>query len=179
MKSNDEFIAGIYEKAAVYTEEKETKVINVNFAAKALRTAAMVVLCLGLAGVGVMTLDGKNGQIQEENYGITLTAETEEQGMAMAGAAQLRIGPEAEFVTFTGVVKEVSAEDNRIWLTLLFDEDAPMWVEGSEVCIRWDMLEPISEEITAGVTLKAYGALSEYNGYAELVLTDCLNLEMK
>jgi len=35
MKSNEEFIAGIYEKAASYTEEKETKIIRVNFAARA------------------------------------------------------------------------------------------------------------------------------------------------
>ena len=61
MKSNEEFIAGIYEKAAVYKEENKTKIIRVDFAAKAARIAAMVVLCLGLAGVGTMTLGRQRG----------------------------------------------------------------------------------------------------------------------
>ena len=50
MKSNEEFIAGIYEKAAAYTEEKETKIIQVNWTARATRIAAMLVVCIGLAG---------------------------------------------------------------------------------------------------------------------------------
>jgi len=194
MKSNEEFIAGIYEKAAVYTEEKETKIVKVNFAARALKTAAMVVLCLGLAGVGVMTLEKNNAQVPdkipapaEENYSIALSSEVgEEQGEAPYGVAQFRMIPVAETVTFTGVVESIDTAENRIWLELVFDETAPMWAEGSVVCIRWDMLEPISEEITAGVTLTATGVLSMYeneasvhNGCAELVLTDAANLEMK
>ena len=194
MKSNEEFIAGIYEKAAVYTEEKETKIVKVNFAARALKTAAMVVLCLGLAGVGAMTLDrtgSNNGEgipeAASENYGIALTSELgEESGEAVGGAAQLRVGPVTETVTFTGVVESIDAAENRIWLKLIFDESAPDYAEGSVVCIRWDMLEPISEKITVGTTLIATGALSRYeneasgqNGCAELVLTDVANLEIK
>ena len=34
MKSNEEFIAGIYEKAAAYTEEKETKILDVLYKGK-------------------------------------------------------------------------------------------------------------------------------------------------
>ena len=40
MKSNEEFIAGIYEKAAAYTEE--TKVVKVNFAARAAKIATKI-----------------------------------------------------------------------------------------------------------------------------------------
>ena len=192
MKSNEEFIAGIYEKAAAYTEEKETKIIPVHRvrAAKAARVAAMLVLCLGLAGIGTLTL-GKNGSGNPdntpgqtgENYGIALTSET---GEDLGGTAQLRIGPVAETVTFTGVVERVDAEENRIWLTLVFDKTAPEQTENSVVCIKWDVLEPLSETIAAGVGLTATGALSvyeneasEYNGCAELVLTDIENLEIE
>ena len=182
MKSNEEFIAGIYEKAAVYKEEKQTNAIKVNFAAKAARIAAMVVLCIGLAGVGVMTLDRNNGQMPDkvpspdENYGIALSSET---GDELAGASQFRVGPVLETVTFTGVVTGIETEENRIWLSLVFDENAPEETTGSVVCIKWDMLEGISSDISVGTALTATGALSEYNGYAELVLTDAANLEIK
>ena len=43
MKSNEEFIAGIYEKAASYTEEKETKIVKVNWSSRATKIAAMAV----------------------------------------------------------------------------------------------------------------------------------------
>ena len=190
MKSNEEFIAGIYEKAAVYTEEKETKVIKVNWTAKVTRIAAMAAVCIGLAGVGSLVLGNGNNrgpsevpQPGSENYGIALTSEL---GEDAGGVAQLRIGPVAETVTFTGIVERIDTEENRIWLQLVFDESAPEHTVGSVVCIRWDMLEPISEEITVGTTLTATGALSqygneasEYNGCAELVLTDMANFEIK
>lgn len=190
MKSNEEFIAGIYEKAAAYTEEKETKVIKVNFAARAAKIAAMVVLCVGLTGVGVLTLGRNSGDNQnttpaqvDENYGIALTSET---GDELSGAAQFRMMPVAETVTFTGVVEEIDAEENRIWLRLKFDETAPDNAEGSVVCIKWDMLEKISEKIAVGTEITATGALSQYeneasehNGCAELVLTDMENFEIR
>ncbi len=184
MKSNEEFIAGIYEKAAAYTEEKDTKIVKVNFAARAVKIAAMVVLCVGLAGVGMLTLD-RNGVPEQagEDYGIALTSET---GEDMGSAAQFRMGPVVEYVTFTGVVETVDMTENRIWLRLIFDETAPDYTEGSMVCIRWDMLEKISEEIKAGTELTATGVLSvydngasEHNGCAELILTDLTNLELR
>ena len=199
MKSNEEFIAGIYEKAAAYTEENETKIVKVSRrnmsrpTAGYVRIAAMVVLCVGLAGVGILTL-GKDSQNQTgipeqaaENYGIALTSEL---GGAAAetgdGVAQFRLGPVIETVTFNGVVEHIDTEENRIWLKLLFDESAPVSTEGSIVCIRWDILEEISEEIVVGTTLTATGVLavyeneaSEYNGCAELVLTDVENFEIK
>ena len=194
MKSNEEFIAGIYEKAAAYTEEKETKVITVNRVAKVTRIAAMVAVCLGLAGVGSLVLGNGNSNIPgevpapgNENYGIALTSERgEDLGEAVDGATQFRIGPVIETVTFTGVVERIATEENRIWLKLMFDEAAPSYTEGSVVCIRWDMLEPISEEVTIGTILTATGVLSRYeneasehNGCAELVLTDKTNFEIK
>lgn len=194
MKSNEEFIAGIYEKAAVYTEEKETNIVKVNWVAKATRIAAMVAVCIGLAGVATMTFDktGSNPvestpEIASEDYGIALTAELgAESGEATGGAAQLRMGPVVEIVTFTGKVEQIDTKENVIWMQLLFDENAPDYAEESVVCIRWDLLEPISEKITVGTTLTATGALSVYeneeseqNGSAVLVLTDMANLKIK
>lgn len=194
MKSNEEFIAGIYEKAATYTEEKETKIVKVNWVARATRIAAMAAVCIGLAGVGALVLGGNNSQnstgIPEqtgEDYGIALTSELgEESGEAANGAAQFRIGPVAETATFTGVVESVDVSENYIWLTLIFDETAPAYTEGSVVCIKWDMLEPISEEVVVGATLTVTGSLSKYekeasryHGCAMIVLTDLENIEIK
>ncbi len=190
MKSNEEFIAGIYEKAATYTEEKETKIIKVNWVAKATRIAAMAAVCIGLAGVGMITL-GKNGTSNrtenpeqfEENYGIALTSEN---GDGLDGAAQIRVGPVMATVTFTGVVEEVEEEESCIWIRLIFDESAPEQVEGSMVRIKWDLLEKIGEKIVVGDTITVTGALSQYvneasanNGCAELILTDLTNLEIR
>ena len=174
MKSNEEFIAGIYEKAAVYTEEKETRVVKVNWVAKATRIAAMAAVCIGLAGIGSLVLGKGNNvpsqvpQPGNENYGIALSSET---GDDLGGAAQLRIGPEAETVTITGGVESVDAAEKRITVKVLADE--------SVITIKWDLLEPISEAVTAGVQLSVTGILSEYNGCTELVLTDIANFEIK
>ncbi len=174
MKSNEEFIAGIYEKAAVYTEEKETRVVKVNWVAKATRIAAMAAVCIGLAGVSSLVLGKGNNvpsqvpQPGNENYGIALSSET---GDDLGGAAQLRIGPEAETVTIDGVVESVDFEEKRVTIKLLSED--------SVITIKWDMMEPISEEVIPGVQLSVTGTLSEYNGYTELVLTDIANLEIK
>lgn len=194
MKSNEEFIAGIYEKAAVYTEEKEVKIGKMNWVVKATRIAAMAAVCIGLAGVGTLVFGNGNNLIPKEtpapadgNSGIALTSEFgEDEGEAANGAAQFRIGPTTETVTFTGVVEEIDEEESRIWIRLVFDETAPLWAEGSMVCIKWDMLEQINEEIAIGMKLTATGVLSQYaneasehNGCAELVLTDLANLEIR
>ena len=174
MKSNEEFIAGIYEKAAVYTEEKETKIVKANWVAKATRIAAMAAVCIGLAGIGSLVLGKGNNvpsqvpQPGNEDYGIALTSET---GDGMEGAMQFRIGPEAETVTITGVVESVDFEEKRVTIKLLSED--------SVITIKWDMMEPISEEVIPGVQLSVTGILSEYNGCTELVLTDIANLEIK
>ena len=195
MKSNEEFIAGIYEKAAVYTEEKEAKIIRTNWTAKAARIAAMAAVCLGLTGIGSLvfgtgneTVPGRVPAPVTEDYGIALTSEISDMGNEeMTGsAAMLRVGPVAETVTFHGVVTSIDKTENRIWLTLGFDEAAQEDTAESEVCIKWDLLEPISEEISIGTALSATGVLSMYinevserDGCAELVLTDMANLEIK
>lgn len=174
MKSNEEFIAGIYEKAAVYTEEKETKIIRTAWVAKATRIAAMAAVCLGLTGIGSLVLGNGNNtpsqvpQPDNENYGIALSSET---GDDTEGAMQLRVGPVAETVTVTGVVECVDAEEKRIRVKLYAEEDI--------VYIRWDMTEPVSEKIIAGVEISATGVLVENNGDTELVLTDIANYEIK
>ncbi len=191
MKSNEEFIAGIYEKAAVYTEENKAESYEAasrkRSLAKITRIAAMAAVCIGLAGVSTLVF-GKSGNSDgtteqaAENYGIALTAEQGEE--AGSAVMQFRMTPVAETVTFTGVVESVDTEERRVWLRLEFDETAPADYEtGSMVCIRWDMLEEISPELKVGVRIQATGALSmyekegsEYNGCAELVLTDTASL---
>ena len=174
MKSNEEFIADIYEKAAVYTEEKETKVIHTVWVAKATRIAAMAAVCIGLTGIGSLVLGNGNnvpGRVPQpgnEDYGIALSSET---GDDEDGTMQLRVGPEAENVTFTGVVESVDTKEKRITVKLLSDE--------SIVTIKWDMMEPVSEEIVAGAEISVTGVLSEHNGYPELVLTDVTGIEIK
>jgi len=118
-----------------------------------------------------------------EEYGIAMLSEN---GEELSGAAQFRMMPVAETVTFTGVVEEISAEEKRIFLRLEFDETAPENTEGSIVCIKWDLTEKIGEEIADGTRLTATGALSmyenedsEHNGCADLVLTDMANLEIR
>ena len=190
MKSNEEFIAGIYEKAAVYTEDKETKIVKSNWVARATKIAAMAAVCIGLAGVGTLVFGKGSGSVPkdtpapaDDNYGIALTSEN---GDDLGGTAQFRIGPTLETVTFTGIVEAIDAEENRIWLKLEFDETAPEYTEGSMVCIKWDMLEKIREDIVIGTKLTASGVLSvyeneasDYNGCAELLLTDIANLEIR
>ncbi len=190
MKSNEEFIAGIYEKAALYTEEKESKTAGTGWVAKATRIAAMAAVCIGLAGAGALVLGRAGGQNLSstpeqtgENYGIALSSEM---GDNQGNTAHFRSGPTAEFVTFTGVVEAVDAEEQRIWMQLLFDETAPEEAKGSMVCIKWDMLEQIGEEIKVGTELTATGVLSiyeneasEYHGCAELILTDKENFEIR
>ena len=158
--------------------------------AKMTRIAALVAVCIGLAGVGTMVLGREAGEQPGEvpnpameNYGIALTSELD--GGA-EGAIQFRRTPVAETGTFHGVVTEIDTDEKRIWLQLFFEEAAPVSTEGSLVCIRWDMLEHISEEITIGTELTASGILSmyenadsEFYGCAELVLTDKANLEIR
>ena len=190
MKSNEEFIAGIYEKAAVYKEESTVtseEAARKKRLTRVTKIAAMVAVCVGLAGVSAMTFGkGRNqtddmGQTTQE-YGIALTSEQSEE---MDGAKrQFRMIPVAETATFTGVVESVDLEEKRIWLKLEFEEDAPKeYEEGSMVCIYWDLSENIRPEVVPGVRLRVTGALSVYEneaskqyGCAELVLTDIKNL---
>lgn len=172
MKSNEEFIAGIYEKATTYTEEKETKSIKVPSAVRMVRVAAMVVLCIGLLGVGTLTLRRNNAEedSKEDQPGVAITAlQAEEPGI---GIAQFRIEPLKETAAFTGVVERIDTEANCIWIKA---DDA----EKSVICVKWDILEPINEEIVIGTKLTATGILIKDGDTTKLVLTDLGNLEIK
>lgn len=187
MKSNEEFIAGIYEKAAAYTEKEKESRKN-DWKTGLLRTAAAVIVCAGLVGASAWTL-GRNANVPEQTSEVT----GEDSGIALLsvpnepdGAVQHRIGSVTETVTFTGVVERIDTVEKRIWLKLVFEETAPESTENSIVCIKWDMLENISEEISVGAELTATGTLSQYrnseaayDGCAELVLTDMENLTIR
>ena len=47
------------------------------------------------------------------------------------------------------------------------------------VIVKWDILEPVSEEITEGTEITVTGVVSGDDGNVELVLTDLTNLEIK
>lgn len=188
MKSNEEFIAGIYEKAAAYTEEeKESR--KIDWRTGFLRTAAAVVLCAGLVGVGTWTLGRTENtpktisEFSDENAGIALLSEQNEE---TDDTAQHRMGPVTETVTFTGIVENIDTVEKRIWIQLVSEDATSENAENSMVCIKWDMLETIRDEISVGTELTATGILSQYrntgssyDGCAELVLTDIESLTIR
>lgn len=182
MKSKEEFIAGIYEKAATYTEEKENNVIKINWVARATRIAAMATVCIGLAGVGSLVLGNgnrqgqPNRQTENADAGIALTAETGEHAET---ATPLRIGPSKETATFSGVVTNVSAEEKLIWMELVFDASLPNQVEGTRVCVQWDFLEPVAKEIVVGAKLTVSGAVSQDGDTVKLVLSEKESFNVK
>ena len=98
MKSNEEFIAGIYEKAAVYKEEKQENIIKVNSSYRAMKMVAMLAVCVGLVSLANIVLHQENKQTEE--YGISLLSEKEEQ-IGEVGVAFHRSGPAQEFATFS------------------------------------------------------------------------------
>ena len=159
MKSNEEFIAGIYEKAASYTEEKETKIIRVDFAARAMKIAAMFVVCLGLAGVGVMSLGG-NGQMPEGgNGGISLLSENGEP----FEIPEPRILPELSYLD--GEVEQINTENNVVFLRLRnMAEEATPASERALVVVRFDEGVNVIDKICTGMQIKVGGATFE-NGY--------------
>lgn len=180
MKSNEEFIAGIYEKAAFYTEEKSRNVNRLYHFTKEIRTAAMIALCLGLAGAGTL-LHSRQEQsttlpVQSEDYGIALLAEDVSQEAEAGYQSRRMIEPEK--VTYTGKVKTIDTKEKRIWIALETGET-------DMLCIKWELQEEISEDIRNGVKLTVTGQPSLYenetsvhNGCIELVLTDSDDLWM-
>lgn len=181
MKSNEEFIAGIYEKAAVYTEVKKKKAGRWYQTARGVQMAAMAVLCISLAGAGTL-LYGRWGQDevlhqQTQEDGIALLSETMPD-QADAGYQSRRM-TEPEWVTYTGKVMEIDTEEKRIWM--MSDTE-----DGDILCIKWDSQEEICEEIKKGVRLTVTGLLSLYenetsvhNGCRELILTDTADVWIK
>lgn len=172
MKSNEEFIAGIYEKAASYTEEKETKIIRVNFAARAMKVAAMFAVCLGLAGVGVMTLGNSGKTPQNGNDGIALLSE----GEMPFSVPEPRALPGLSYLD--GEVEEIDAEHGIVFLRLrdMNQEERPE-AECALVVVRFAEGVDIIENLGIGMQVKAGGATleegyqTENGGYMVLLVT--------
>ena len=157
MKSNEEFIAGIYEKAASYTEEKETKIIRVNFVAKATKIAAMFAVCLGLAGVGMMTLGGQGKTPQGGNDGIALLSEDREQTPDQI--PEPRILPELSYLD--GEVEEMDAEHGIVIIRLRDMTKEESYVEERALAtVCFDLKEGQTElfdKLNIGMQIKVGG----------------------
>ena len=189
MKSNEEFIAGIYEKAAYYTEEKEREIIKVNLASRAVKMAAMFAVCIGLTGFGVAMLSGEingngNSAFPGEEHGIALLSDDGSTGEAYAGPAAYRTGPVAEWAEITGTIESVDVTKGVVWIELLFSEDsqgnAP---ETTYVVVQWNVLEEMPADLYVGNRVVVTGAAgvyedaeSERNGAAKVILSDVANL---
>lgn len=174
MKSNEEFIAGIYEKAASYTEEKETKIIRVNFAARAMKVAAMFAVCLGLAGAGVMTLGnvGRGQNPNGANDGIALSSEDE----TPFQIPEPRLIPELSYAD--GEVESVDTEHGVVFLRLrdMNKEETPA-EERALIAVRFAEGVDIIGNLSIGMQVKAGGATfeegyqTENGGYTVLLVT--------
>ena len=166
MKSNEEFIAGIYEKAAVYTEEKETKIRKVPVVSRGMQIVAMFAVCLCLAGAGGLIFDntGNEGSIPEnqgENYGISLlSSEGEGDGIPMAQGRTMDGTIHPELTTVWGTVEKIDHEACILWLRLGYSEDAGMDQIPAEervlIPVKWEFGR-LPSEIEAGAKLQVGG----------------------
>ncbi len=159
MKSNEEFIAGIYEKAAVYTEEKQENIIKVNSSYRAMKMVAMLAVCVGLVGAANVVLNSdRTTKNMEDEYGIALLSETGEQ-IVEPGTAFHRMGPAQEYATLKGTVESIEENEKLIWLKLEFTEGIQ---DEAMVAVRFDILEEIDTEICVGKKLMVSGVLGTY-----------------
>lgn len=120
MKSKEEFIAGIYEKAAAYTEEKQHKVITLNVAGKVSGIAAAFAVCLCLAGAGSSMLHS-NHPAEQGNIGMSRMAGEENNGIAIhSGDMEFPadVSPVTREVCLKGTVKEFVEEEQTVLLLL-------------------------------------------------------------
>ena len=178
MKSNEEFIAGIYKKVAVYTEEKENIIKKVSVSYRVMKMVAMLVVCVGLVSIANVVLHQDNQQTTED-YGIALLSETKEQG-AELGVAFHRLGPAQEYATFKGIVESIEEQEKIVWIKLEFTEEMQ---DEALVAIRFDILEEIDTEICVGKKLIVSGVLGTYEnaeskrfGFTQLTINDLANI---
>lgn len=188
MKSKEEFIAGIYEKAANYAEEeKKTKAYAWKTAA--LRIAAAAVVCVSLAGISVAALWHGNGvKPPKGDDGIALLSETSGENGQPLDSVNRRMLPEPEEVTLTGTLESVDEKERVFWVFLeswggVAEESRQEAAQGTLAAIRWDIPEGIPSGLSAGTELMAAGeagiyggAKSERYGMAQLTLTDMTKL---
>lgn len=177
MKSNEEFIAGIYEKAAVYTEEQQPTIKKVNASSRVMKMVATVAVCVGLASVGNFVWNQNRENTRE--HGISLLSETGED-LAELGVAFHRIGPAQNYAIFTGTVESIEEQEKVIWLKLEFTEEVQ---ENTLVAIRFDILEELSKDIYVGKRLMVSGVLGTYEkedskrfGLTQLIVNDLANV---
>ena len=186
MKSDEEFIAGIYEKAANYTEneEKREKLI---YKTSVLRVVAMFAVCVGLAGIGIFTLSGRtddNTNPSEETPGVAMLSEFSEESNKNPAAIQYRMLPTEESALFTGTVESVNTKENIIWIQLDFSGEVPEeQTKESLIAVQWNVTKEIPAEIAAGTKLKAAGTVGTYDntdserfGRTQLTVTDAAML---
>lgn len=157
MKSNEEFIAGIYKKAEIYTEEKENIIKKVSIPSRVMKMAAMIVVCVGLVSVANVVLHQENKNTTQD-YGIALLSETGEQAIE-PGVAFHRMGSAQEYATFKGTVESIEEQEKIVWLKLEFTEERQ---DEAIVAVRFDILEDIDAEIYVGKKLIVSGVLGSY-----------------
>lgn len=189
MKSNEEFIAGIYEKAANYVET-DKKVKMRTWQMSALRIAAAAAVCIGLAGIGALVLRHGNGTEQPGNNGIALLSENfgENENEQNMGPANYRMLPKQEEMQLTGTVESIDEREGVLWVLLESWGKAaevlePEAEQGVLAAIRWNIEESIPAEIAVGTKLMAAGEAGTYGnmdserfGVAQLTLEDIAKL---
>ena len=174
MKSKEEFIAGIYEKAANYAEEeKKTKAYA--WKPAALRIAAAAVICVSLAGISAAAVwHGNGAKPPEGNDGIALFSAVSEEDNNAPNPIDYRMLPVQQEVLLTGILESVDETEGILWIHL---------ETGELAAIAWGILEEFPANLSAGTKLMAAGetgiyggAKSERYGTTQLTLTDMTNL---
>ena len=178
MKSNEEFIAGIYEKAAVYKEEKKVKYLFHNTHA-VLRMAAMLAVCVGMTAIGVLVAPGKNSnqtEVEENGVGTVNISSYMNDITTEPGVTQQRIGKQAYQESFTGVLVAVDGQEGIVWICP--ESEGKKGSEGW-IAIRWELTEEFPEGLADGTRLMAAGLVDTYNktgseksGSREIKLTE-------
>lgn len=188
MKSNEEFIAGIYEKAANYVE-KDKKTETHIWRISALRIAAAAAVCVGLAGGALALHHGiGNGTEQPGNDGIALMSETSGETGQNVGPANYRMIPEQEEMQLTGTIESIDERERVLWVLLdswgkAAETLEPEAMQGTLAAIQWDITEGIPAELVVGTKLMAAGEAGTYGnmdserfGMTQLTLTDIAKL---
>lgn len=135
MKSNEEFIAGIYEKASRYVEAEQTEKTEktkktekgknlIFFGNYVVRLAAMLVLCAGIAGVGVIAFFGnKHDDIGNGEIGINIVQMSETEGQSPVKVQRFLSDDETDNII--GIVADIDTEKKLIIVKLQADDNTP------------------------------------------------------
>lgn len=164
MKSNEEFIAGIYEKAAVYAEAKEENKKTAVLSMPALRMAAMLAVCVGLLGIGTLALHRVTDEDtpKQENIGIArFSADMGEETPGIS-ALNFRGISETETELLKGTVEFIDREEKIIWIILENTDGSPE--ENRIAAVKWDITEKMPSALIEGTELMAEGIIETYSG---------------